>query len=247
MTLIHRVVLITGAARGLGRGIALSLAREGARIAFCYRSNRAAAQNTLRQIQACGVEVLAVQADVTKPEHARKLVEATLKQFGRIDVLINNVGEFGWRPLSEATIEEWERILASNLLSVVYMSKQVLPVMRRQRWGRIINIGAVGADRAFGQAKISAYAAAKAAVVAFTRSLAIEEARYGVTVNIVIPSVLDDKDLTVEEAKRIRDARFPVGRPPTVDDVAAAVKFFLTEDAGYITGQALTVSGGWML
>lgn len=247
LTLIHRVALITGAARGLGRGVALSLAREGARIAFCYRSNRAAAQNTLRQIQACGVEVLAVHADVTKPDHARKLVESTLKQFRRIDVLINNVGEFGWRPLNESTIEEWEHILASNLLSVVYMSKQVLPMMRRQRWGRIVNLGAVGADRAFGQAKISAYAAAKAAVVAFTRSLAIEEARYGITVNVVNPSVVDDKELTVEEAKRIRDARFPVGRPPTADDVAAAVKFFLTEDAGYITGQALTVSGGWML
>lgn len=120
-------------------------------------------------------------------------------------------------------------------------------MMRRQRWGRIVNLGAVGADRAFGQAKISAYAAAKAAVVAFTRSLAIEEARYGITVNVVNPSVVDNKELTVEEAKRIRDARFPVGRPPTADDVAAAVKFFLTEDAGYITGQALTVSGGWML
>ncbi|MFQ5816418.1 MAG: SDR family oxidoreductase [Terriglobia bacterium] len=247
MTLIHRVALVTGASRGLGRSIALALAREGARMAFCYRSNRSAAQSTLRQIQACGVEVLAVQADVTRPQHAEKLVQAALKQFGRIDILINNVGEFGWRSVHESTIEEWEQILASNLLSVVYMSKQVIPVMRRQRWGRIVNLGAVGADRAFGQAKISAYAAAKAAVVAFTRSLAIEEARYTITINVVNPSILDDKNLTVEEARRIRDARFPAGRPPTAEDVTAAVKFFLGEEASYITGQALTVSGGWML
>lgn len=247
MSLIHRVALITGASRGLGRAIALSLAREGARVAFCYRSNRSAAQNTLRQVQTCGVDVLAVQADVTKPEHAEKLVDATLKEFKRVDILINNVGEFGWRPVHESTLEEWESILASNLLSVVYVCKQVIAVMRRQRWGRIVNLGAVGADRAFGQAKISAYAASKAAVVAFTRSLAIEEARYGITVNVVNPSILDDKDLTVEEAQRIRDARFPAGRPPTPDDVTAAIKFFLSEEASYITGQALTVSGGWML
>lgn len=247
MSLIHRVALVTGASRGLGRSIALALAREGARIAFCYRANRSAAQNALRQVQACGVEVLAVQADVTRSEQAEKLVEATLKQFGRVDILINNVGEFGWHPVHESTLEEWEQILASNLLSVVYMSKQVIPVMRRQRWGRIVNLGAVGADRAFGQAKISAYAAAKAAVVAFTRSLAIEEARNAITVNVVTPSILDDRDLTVEEAQRIRDARFPAGRPPTPDDVTAAVKFFLSEEAGYITGQTLTVSGGWML
>lgn len=247
MALIHRVALVTGASRGLGRGIALAIAREGARIAFCYRANRTAAQTTMRQIQACGVEVLAMQADVTRPEHAEKLIAAAVKQFGRLDILINNVGEFGWRPVHESTIEEWENILASNLLSVVYMSKQVLAIMRRQRWGRIVNLGAVGAERAFGQAKISAYAAAKAAVVAFTRSLAIEEARHGITVNVVNPPILDDKDLTIEEAQRVRDARYPAGRPPTVDDVTAAVKFFLTEEASYITGQALTVSGGWML
>lgn len=247
MALIHRVALVTGASRGLGRGIALAIAREGARVAFCYRANRTAAQTTMRQIQACGVEVLAMQADVTRPEHAEKLIAAAVKQFGRLDILVNNVGEFGWRPVHESTIEEWENILASNLLSVVYMSKQVLAIMRRQRWGRIVNLGAVGAERAFGQAKISAYAAAKAAVVAFTRSLAIEEARHGITVNVVNPPILDDKDLTIEEAQRVRDARYPAGRPPTVDDVTAAVKFFLTEEASYITGQALTVSGGWML
>jgi len=157
------------------------------------------------------------------------------------------VGEFGWRPVSESTLDEWERILASNLFSAFYMSKQVLPVMRKQRWGRIVNLGAAGAERAFGQAKISAYAAAKAAVVAFSRSLAIEEARHGITVNVVNPSNVDDQGLTLEEARRIRDARFPVGRPPTAEDVAAAIKFFISDQAGYTTGQVLTVSGGWML
>lgn len=247
MPLANRVALVTGAGRGLGKGIALSLAAEGMRLALCYRGNRAAAQQTARQVQSRGAEALVLQADVTVPAQVEKLVAETTKHFGRLDALINNVGEFGWHPVSESTVEEWEHIIASNLLSVFYMSKQVLPVMRRQRWGRIVNVGAVGAERAFGQAKISAYAAAKAGMVAFTRSLAIEEAKYGITVNVVNPSNVDDQELTREEADRIRDSRFPVGRPPTADDVAAAIKFFLSEGASYTTGQVLSVSGGWML
>ena len=247
MPLANRVALVTGASRGLGKGIALALAAEGMRIALCYRTKETAAKKVARQIQARGAEVLVQQADVTVPAQVEKLVKGTVKHFGRIDVLINNVGEFGWRPVSESTLDEWERILASNLFSAFYMSKQVLPVMRKQRWGRIVNLGAAGAERAFGQAKISAYAAAKAAVVAFSRSLAIEEARHGITVNVVNPSNVDDQGLTLEEARRIRDARFPVGRPPTAEDVAAAIKFFISDQAGYTTGQVLTVSGGWML
>lgn len=247
MSLANRTVLVTGASRGLGKGIALSLARERMRIALCYRANRTAAEKAARQIQSRGAEVLVLQADVTVPNQVEKLVGGTLKHFGRIDALVNNVGEFGWRPVGQTSIDEWERILSSNLLSVFYVSKQVLPIMRKQRWGRIVNLGAVGADRAFGQAKISAYAAAKAAMTAFTRSLAIEEAKYGITVNVVNPPNVDDQELTLEEALRIRDSRFPVGRPPTAEDVAAAIKFFLSEEAAFTTGQALTVSGGWML
>ena len=134
-----------------------------------------------------------------------------------------------------------------HLLSVFYTSKAVLPCMRRQRWGRIINLGAVGAERAFGQATISAYAASKAAVVAFSRSLAVEEAKHGITVNVINPSNIDEKDLTIDEARRLRDSRFPIGRPPSTEDVSAAVKFFASESADYITGQVLNVSGGWML
>ncbi len=247
MSLAHRAVLITGAGRGLGRGIALALAGEGMRLALCYRGNRTAAQQTARQIQSIGAEALVLQADVTVPAQVQKLVSGTLKHFGRIDVLINNVGEFSWHPVSESPVEEWENVFESNLFSAFYVSKEVLPIMRRQRWGRIVNLGAVGAERAFGQAKISAYSAAKAALVAFTRSLAIEEARHGITVNVVNPSIVDDQALTREDAERIKDTRFPIGRPPSAEDVAAAIKFFLSEDAAYTTGQVLTVSGGWML
>jgi 3-oxoacyl-[acyl-carrier protein] reductase len=149
--------------------------------------------------------------------------------------------------LGESTVEEWREILDSNLMSVFYASRAVLPAMRRQRWGRIINLGAVGAERAFGQATISAFAAAKAAVVSLSRSLALEEAKNGITVNVVNPSNIDEKELTLSEARRLRDARFPIGRPPTAEDVASAVLFFVSEEADYVTGQVLNVSGGWML
>ncbi len=112
------------------------------------------------------------------------------------------------------------------------MCRAALPPMRKGRWGRIINLGAVGAERAFGQAKISAYASAKAAVVALSRSLALEEAKNGITVNVVNPSSIDEKDLTLEEARKLRDARFPIGRPPTVEDVAASRGVFCVGRSG---------------
>lgn len=247
MSLRQRVALVTGGSRGIGKGIALGLGRAGARVAISYRANKAAAQNALRQLQSLGCDCFAVEADVTDPARVESLVQSVLEHYGGLDVLVNNVGIFNWGIVAETTIEEWKRVLDSNLLSVFYMSKAALPAMRRQRWGRIVNLGAVGAERAFGQATISAYAAAKAGMVAFSRSLAVEEAKNGITVNVVNPPNIDDKELSLEEARRMHDARFPVGRPPSADDIASAVAFLADESADYITGQTLSVSGGWML
>ncbi|HMI54541.1 MAG TPA: SDR family oxidoreductase [Candidatus Saccharimonadales bacterium] len=247
MSLRNRVALITGGSRGIGRGIAVRLAKDGVRIAIAYRSNKAAAQQALRELQALGVDCVAVETDITDPARAEQLLQTVADRFGRLDILVNNVGDFRWGTLAESSIEDWQAIFNSNLSSVVYVSRAALPHMRKGRWGRIINLGAVGAERAFGQAKISAYAAAKAAVVALSRSLALEEAKNGITVNIVNPSSIDEKELSLEEARRIRDARFPIGRPPTVEDVAASVAFFASEEAEYVTGQVVNVSGGWML
>lgn len=247
MTLHQRVALVTGGTRGIGKGIARALAREGARVGIAYRTNKAAAQNTLRQLQLEGAECVGVETDVTDPEKAAALVEKIVERFGRLDILVNNVGDFRWKAVAEMKVSEWQEIIASNLNSVFFTSRAALPYMRRQKWGRIINLGAVGAERAFGQATISAYAAAKAAVVAFSRSLAIEEAKNGITVNIVNPSNIDERELTRAEALRMRDARYPIGRPPTAEDVAAAVLFFTGENADYVTGQVINVSGGWLL
>lgn len=247
MSLRNRVAVVTGGSRGIGRGIALKLAQEGARVAIAYRANKAAAQMALRQMQAAGTDCVAVETDVSQTGRADQLIKTVADRYGRVDILVNNVGDFRWGTLAESSAEEWESIFNSNVRTVFHMCRAALPVMHKGRWGRIINMGAVGAERAFGQAKISAYAAAKAAVVALSRSLALEEAKNGITVNVVNPSSIDEKDLTLEEARKLRDARYPIGRPPTVEDVAAAIAFFASEEAEYVTGQVVNVSGGWML
>ena len=247
MLLRNRVALITGGSRGIGRGIAVRLAREGSRVAIAYRANKAAAQATLQQMQAVGVDCVAVETDITETGRAEQLIKTVAERFGRVDILVNNVGDFRWGTLAESSAGEWKAVFESNVLTVFLTSRAVLSYMRKQRWGRIINLGAVGAERAFGQAKISAYAGAKAAVVAISRSLALEEAKHGITVNVVNPSNIDEKEITLDEARKLRDARYPIGRPPTVDDVAAAVAFFASDEAEYVTGQVVNVSGGWML
>ncbi len=247
MSLRYRVALVTGASRGIGKEIALTLGRVGIRVAVSYHTNRQAAERVVSMLQSLGSEGLAIPTDVTDPQRVKELVSKVVRQFGRLDILVNNVGEFKWKTVEDSTAEEWQAMLASNLYSVFYTSKWALPVMRGQRWGRVINLGSVGAERAFGQAKISAYSAAKAGMVALSRSLALEEARHGITVNVVNPPIMDDSELSLQEAERVTDARFPAGRPATGRDVAEAVKFFASEEASFITGQVLNVTGGWML
>lgn len=247
MGLRNRVALVTGGSRGIGKEIALALGRAGVRVAVAFRTNKSGAQRVLAELRGVGAEGVALATDVTDPARVDELIASVAKQFGRLDVLVNNVGDFEWKPVVESTVESWTAVITSNLYSVFYTTKYALPIMRRQRWGRVINLGAVGAERAFGQAKISAYSAAKAGIVAFTRSVALEEARNGITANVVNPPVIDEKELTLEEAQRLTDVRFPVGRPATGRDISEAVKFFASEEAAFITGQVLNVSGGWML
>lgn len=246
MPISNRVALVTGASRGIGKEIALTLASAGARVAISYRSNRLTAQKVVKELKALRAEAIMVGTDVTDPARAKELIEGVVGHYGRLDILVNNVGDFEWKPVFDTTLEAWHDVVASNLFSAFYVSKYALPAMRRQRWGRIINLGSVGAERAFGQAKISAYAAAKAGLVAFSRSLALEEARYGITVNVVNPPSIDKPELALEEAQRMKDARFPVGRPPTSQDIAEVVRFFASPQADFVTGQVINVTGGWM-
>ena len=246
-----RVVLVTGSGNGLGAWIARAAARHQARVVVNCRRDERRAGNLCAELQKTGGEVLACRADVTAFGEAQALVEEVLKAFGRIDVLVNTVGVFAWKPVAELEPAEWRAMMASNLDSVYNMSRLALPHMRRNNWGRIINVGAVGAERTEGLPNVAAFSAAKAGVIAFSKALALEEARGGVTVNVVCPGVLTDGDdadteMTLAAAARLGE-RAPMGRPGSLEDVVRAVLFFASPAADYLTGQVLAVAGGWRL
>ena len=136
MSLRNRVALVTGGSRGIGRGIAVQLAKDGARVAIAYRTNKAAAQQTLLQLQSNGADCVAVETDITDAARAEQLVRTVADRFGRIDAVVNNVGDFRWGTLGESSLEDWQNIFSSNLMTVLYMSRAALPYMRRGRWGR---------------------------------------------------------------------------------------------------------------
>ncbi len=243
-----KVVLVTGSACGLGAALIRAAALRRARVVINCRNNQRRADALGQEIQKHGGEALVCRADVTDYDQARGLVEETVKAFGRVDVLVNAVGVFAWKPVADTGPDEWRALMASNLDSVYQMSRLVLPSMRKNHWGRIVSLGAVGAERSEGQPKVAAYSAAKAAVVAFSKALALEEARSGITVNVVSPGVLadgDDGSAGVETA--YAEDRIPVGRSGGPDDLVRSVFFFCSPAADFLTGQVLAVAGGWRL
>lgn len=240
-TLTGRTVLVTGSGRGLGACLAREAARRGARVVVNARSDAAA--ETVAHIKAAGGEALGVRADVSDYEQARALVDAARRGFGRLDVLVNTVGSFLWKPIADMEPGEWRATFASNLDSAYNTCRLALPAMREQHWGRIVNLGSVGAQNTVGQPEVAACSAAKAAVIAFSKALALEEARRGVTVNVVCPGVFLDGESTALSEKLAE--RVPVGRAGLHDDVSRAVFFFASPAADFLTGQVLEVAGGW--
>lgn len=241
-----KVVLITGSGKGLGAALLKACAAARARVVVNCKSDERRAHAIGQEIQRGGGEALVCRADVTSHGEAKGLVDETLRAFGRIDVLVNTVGNFAWKPVAEMEPAEWRTMLASNLDSVYNMCRLTLPSMRKQHWGRIVNFGAVGAERTLAPQKVAAYSAAKAGVVAFSKALALEEARSGITVNVVCPGVMADGEEAARDVEQAVD-RIPTGRLGTPEDVMRAVLFFCSPTADFLTGQVLSVSGGWRL
>ena len=241
-----KTAVITGAGRGIGRGIAETLARAGARVVINYLEHEVEAENAVRQLNEFGAEAFAIRADVRTVRGARKLVSRSATAFGRLDIWINNVGTFIYKPVDRLTTAEWRETMNSNLTSVFFCCREVLPLMRRQKGGRIVNIALAnaGAPKAFGGA--TAYAIAKTGVLILTRSLAVQEAPYNITVNAVSPGLMDNGSLN-DRQRRSQARRIPAGRSGTPADVAEAVLFLVGLRADYITGANLRVSGGWGL
>jgi len=243
-----KVFLVTGSGHGLGAELARAASREGARVVVNCRSEIKRADALAAELRKAGGEARVVKADVTQPDAARLLVEETLKAFGRVDVLVNTVGAFEWKPVAEMEPAEWRAVMASNLDSAYLMSRLVLPSMREHRFGRIVSFGEVGAERTAAHPKVAAWTAAKAGVIALSKALALEEARYGITVNVVCPGMLEaggerGRRAALHPNGGLGD-RVPVGRSGCAADVARAVLFFASPAADFVTGQVLAVAGG---
>lgn len=239
----ERIAVITGSAKGIGRGIAKRLAAEGYVIVVNYQRDAAAAQETLSIVQGRAPRSLTMQADVATPEGAKRLIDETLTVFGRIDVLVNNVGPFLVKSVFDTEIDEWRRILDGNLSSTFYCIKYVLPTMRAQKSGHIVNLGSLNIETTRGAPTTAAYNAAKAGVITLTKSIARSEARYGIRCNLVNPGFIETY-ATTDADRRELPSLVPLGRLGTPDDIAEAIAFLVSDKANYITGAVLNVHGG---
>ncbi len=242
--LAERVALVTGGSRGIGRAIAIELARCGARVVFSYRSDLAAAQETHKRIEELGGSARALRCDVADLGAVEELVASILREHGRLDIAVNNAGIARDQLIVRMKPEDFDAVVATNLRGTWNVCRACARPMLKARSGRIINLSSVVAGT--GNAGQTNYAAAKAGVEALTRSLARELGSRGITVNAVAPGLIET-DMTRElsaELKQGLQAQIPLGSLGSVEDVACAVRFLASDDASYITGQVLRVSGG---
>ncbi|MFO0707210.1 MAG: SDR family oxidoreductase [Nitrospira sp.] len=240
----ERVALITGGAKGIGRGIALDLAAQGWQIAFCYRTSEAAAQDTARAVTERGGQALAVRCDVSDPTAARQLVAQVEQRWGRIDVLVNGAGPYHRINLFEETVEGWNEMFDGNLHPIFYLAKAVAPGMKARKAGRIITFSMANADQMISQPDVTGHYIAKAGVLILTRTLAKLLAPYGITVNAVSPGFIDSGSAPPDELAGMTK-RIPAGYIGTVDDTVAAVRYLLSDDARYVNGANIQISGAW--
>ena len=241
---MKQTAIVTGGSRGIGRAVAVRLAKDGMNLVINYRGNSAAAEETERLCRELGAEVLLVQGDVSRAEDCEKLAAQAKEAFGRVDVLVNNAGITRDGLLARMTEEDFRAVLDVNLVGPWNMMKAVNRIMMKQRYGRIVNLSSVtGLMGNMGQTN---NAAAKAGILGMTKSYAREVAGRGITVNAVAPGFIDT-DMTEAMPEGAKDkiiTGIPMGRTGKPEDVAEAVAFLASEQAGYITGEVLRVDGG---
>ncbi len=246
-TLGGQVAIVTGASRGIGRAIALSLAAAGAAILVNYQSNAQGAADVVALIEGMGGRALAVGADVCVPAEVAELVTAALGQWGRLDMLINNAGITRDAPFARMRDEDWQRVIEIDLTSAFVCTQAVVPTMQAAQYGRIINIASLaGLTGNVGQVN---YAAAKAGLLAFTKDTARELAPLGITVNAVAPGYIETEMVELISPRQRQWAlnAIPLGRFGRPEEVAVAVRFLASPESSYITGHTLVVDGGWVM
>lgn len=239
-----KIALISGGARGIGRGLGLALAQDGWDVAFCYRTSTQAAKTTRHDILNAGRMCLALRCDLSKPQAAKRAVRRIEEEWGGVDALINCVGAFRRVPLLDDSATGWQDMFSNNLHPVFYLCQAVAGGMRKRKWGRIINFSIAKVEQMAAQPNITAHYIAKAGVLILTRTLAKILAVDGITVNAISPGFID----SAEGAKSLVQelgVNIPAGRLGKADEVVAAVRYLLSEEAAYVNGTNLVVSGGW--
>lgn len=247
MTLVGKVALVTGGSRGIGRAVALKLAENGADVAINYAGNTAAAEEVKAAIEKLGRKAMLVQGSVADTDGVQAIVNQVVKELGRLDILINNAGITRDGLLMRMKEADWDAVLETNLKGVFNCSKAVMRTMMKQKSGRIVNMASVVGE--MGNAGQANYAAAKAGVIGFTKSLAKEVASRGITVNAVAPGFIatDMTKVLTDDQKAEMAKSIPLGRAGQPEDVANAVLFLVSDEAAYITGQVLNVDGGMVM
>ena len=247
MLLAEKTALVTGASRGIGRATALELAKAGAKVAVNFAGNRAAAEEVVSLIEAAGGQAMLVQADVGNAVDVETMLKAVVERFGKIDILVNNAGITRDNLIMRMKEEDWDAVIHTNLKGIFNCTKVVTKLMMKQRYGRIVNMTSVVG--VMGNAGQSNYAAAKAGVIGFTKSMAKELASRNITVNAVAPGYIST-DMTADlpdQAKADLQSQIPLQRLGNPADVASAVLFLVSPGADYITGQTLHVDGGMVM
>ncbi len=242
-----KVAIVTGAGRGIGRAIALQFAEHGAKVVINYRSSIAQVEELLEKIKEAGGEAIAVQADISKEEEAKNLIEEAVKHFGKLDVIVNNAGITKDNLLMRISEEDFDNVIDINLKGTFFCTKFASKVMLKQKSGKIINISSVvGLTGNIGQAN---YAASKAGVIGMTKAVARELASRGITVNAVAPGFIES-DMTSQLSDKVKEATLasiPLKRYGYASEVANTVSFLASEAANYITGQVIQVDGGMVM
>jgi len=239
-----RVALITGGAKGIGRHIALRLGRAGWSVAICYRKSATQAAEVRAAIESSGGYCLALEADVSDPDVCAKLVADVERWRGRVDALIHAAGPYRRADILTETPAGWREMFANNLDSLFYLTRLVAPAMIAQRYGRVIGFAMANADRITAQPTLTAHYLAKVGVVGLIRSLAKALAPYGITANAISPGFIDSEFIAPEDMKGLA-AKIPAGRVGTVSDATNAALYLLSDEAAYVNGACLTVSGAW--
>ncbi|MDD3679841.1 MAG: 3-oxoacyl-ACP reductase FabG [Candidatus Shapirobacteria bacterium] len=249
--LTGKTALVTGASRGIGRGIAICLAKQGADVAVNYHSSAEQAQAVVEEISSLGRRSIAVKADVAQKNQVEMMVEAVNKEFGRIDILVNNAGVLNYKTLDQMTEKDWDWVIDTNLKGQFLCAKSVVPLMERSGWGRIINIASIASGGVgVGYQALAHYCASKGGVVALTEGLAIELGPKGINVNAIAPGAIEtDMAKEISEDEKVKQgllARLAVKRIGQPDDIGAAAVYLASEEAGYVAGSVIYVDGGWL-